>query len=390
MRSIRAALLMVFLGAAIAAPARTMDYQIHGFAAQAYLVSQGNNFFGDSTNGSHDFYEVGLNGAVNLGRGLLASAQGVIRDAGLSDTGRPRLDYALIDWSVIESVEATAGIRLGRVKNRFGLYNDTRDVVFARPGILLPQSIYFEGMGLRSLLFSSDGVQLYGSRTLGAHELSLTSSAALDRDLSKKEREVLFSNFPGANEIRLEDLSFTQVSDSWNGGRAVFALSHARAKLMIEPSPTFPIDLEGTFGLSVVSLRYNAERYSLTGEYLYTRADIRTSIDGRTKSSLDGGYVQADYRPADHWSVFARYDASFSDADDRNGREAARTPGVQRHSRFAHDLTVGAGWLPDAHWGLWAEAHRIYGTATAPPLDNPDGAGHERWTLLTVMAGYRF
>lgn len=390
MTPIRAAVLTGLLGAVICAPARALDYQVHGFAAQAYLLSEGNNFFGDSTNGSHDFYEVGLNGAVSLGHGLLASAQGLIRDAGPSDTGKPRLDYALIDWSAIQSVEATAGIRVGRVKNRFGLYNDTRDVVFARPGILLPQSIYFEAMGLRSLLFSSDGAQLYGSRTLDAHELSLTFSVALDRDLSEKEKEVLTSAFPGPDEIRIEDLSFTQVSDSWNGGRVVFALSHVRARLMVEPSPTFPVDVEGRFGLSVVSLRYNAERYSLTGEYMYARSDVRSSIQGRTKSSQDGGYVQADYRPADRWSMFARYDASFSDADDRNGREAARTPGVQRHSRFAHDLAVGAGWLPDAHWGLWAEVHRIYGTATVSLLDNPGGADDERWTLLTLMAGYRF
>jgi hypothetical protein len=374
-------------------PARALDYQVHGFAAQAYLVSEGNNYFGESTEGSHDFYEAALNGSVVLGSGLLASAQVMVRDAGLTDTGKPRLDYALIDWNAIQGVNGSAGIRIGRVKNAMGLFNDTRDVIFARPGILLPQSVYYDGMGLRGIFFSSDGAQLYGSRTLGRHELSLSVNGALNRDFTRKERQVLiggsgFGAMP--DEIEVRDLFFTQLLDTYDGGRWTFGLSHAQAQLNVEPSATFPIDADLRAKLYVASVRYNAERFSVTGEYMYTRSKTRSQVLGDSASSSDGGYVQLDVRVTPTWSAYARYDATFADADDRDGREAAETPGVDRDSRFAHDLMLGASWKPDAHWGLWAEVHRIYGTATAPALDNPDGADDERWTLFTVMAAFRF
>lgn len=378
---------------ALVRPAQAFDYQIHGFASQAYLLSEGNNFFGESTDGSGDFYEAAVNGSVVLGGGLLASAQVMVRDAGLTDTGKPRLDYALLDWNALQGVNGSAGIRIGRVKNAMGLFNDTRDVIFARPGILMPQSVYFESTGLRGIFFSSDGAQLYGTRTLGRHELSFSVSTALDRDFTRKERAVLMGSSPigrFVDEIRVRDLAFAQVLDSYDGGRLTFGLSHARARIVLDPKPMFPIDAELKARIYVASLRYNAERFSVTGEYMYTRSESRSNFMGDTASASDGGYVQLDVRLTPQWSTYLRYDASFSDADDRDGSEAAELPGVDRYSRFAHDLVLGASWKPDAHWGIWAEVHRIYGTATAPALDNPDGADDARWTLFTVMAAFRF
>ncbi|TDU28395.1 phosphate-selective porin O/P [Panacagrimonas perspica] len=381
--------LIAALGLVVAGPAFALDYQVHGFAAQGYLLSEGNNFFGDSTNGSHDYYEAAINGSINLGHGLLASAQGLIRDAGRTDSGKPRLDYALLDWNVIQRAESTAGVRLGRVKNPLGLFNDTRDVIFARPSILLPQSIYFDGAGLRGIFFSSDGAQLYAGRAFGLHDWSMTLSTALDRDFTRNERELLLGDGAGPEEIRLEGLVFSQLTDSWNGDRVRLSLSHAHAKVTVDPSPTFPIDAEVNVNVYVASARYNAERYSLTGEYIYTRS--RTHLDTvPSASASDGGYIQFDYRPAEHWSMFARYDVNFVDADDRNGNRAAAELGVDRYSRFARDLTLGVGWHPDSHWGVWGELHSIYGTSTAPALDNPDGADDPHWFLFTVMAGYRF
>ena len=381
-------LFIVLPGLMAALPARAFDYQIHGFAAQAYLLSEGNNYFGESTDGSSNFYEAAINGSANLGNGFLVSAQGLIRDAGRTDTGKARLDYALIDWNAIQGVQTSAGIRAGRVKNAFGLYNDTRDVIFARPGILLP-SVYFDGLGLRGILFSSDGAQLYGTYTLGAHELSLTYNYALDRDFTKKERQILSGGSglgAGPDEVEIQDLSFLQLMDSYNGGRVTVALSRAHARLGVEPSQSFPIDVTLKANLYAASLRYNAERYSLTGEYMYTRTETYSTALGDDKSSSDGGYVQADYRLTPQWSMYLRYDATFSDTGDRDGSEA----GGDRYRRFSHDVTLGTGWRYGAHWGIWGEVHRIYGTATAPALDNPDGANEARWTLFTVMAGYRF
>ncbi len=155
----RIMLLLMTLTAAVAgnsAAARPLQYQIHGFAAQAYAHSDGNNYVGSSLDGSFEFFELGLNGSVAYGP-LTVSAQGLVRKFGEIDDGQPRLDYGFADYRLFSTMNYNAGIRAGRVKNYYGLYNDSRDVVFTRPGVLLPGSVYFESTGIRALLFSSDG-----------------------------------------------------------------------------------------------------------------------------------------------------------------------------------------------------------------------------------------
>lgn len=374
----------------VTAPAAA-QLQIHGFAAQGFLLSEGNNYYGDSTHGSFDFYEAAVNASLPLTPELHASTQVFARDAGEGDNGKLRLDYALLDWLALQEERYTGGLRLGRIKNPFGLHNETRDVIFARPSILLPQSVYFDGSGLRGLFFSSDGAQLYGNYSSGAHEWSLAVSGAFDRQLSKKEKQAFIGKGPVPDEVGLRDLRFAQLADRWNGGRGVVALSYLHARLELDPQPSYPITFEGNFDLYVLSALLNAEQFSLTAEYLLTRLSGNGNTTGRFTNDSDGGYVQLDYRPAPGWTVFGRWDSRFANLHDRDGREAADN-GTSRYLAFAHDAALGAGWTPDEHWGVWAEVHRIYGTLTVPPLDNatPSSERDPRWTLFAMMLGYRF
>src|SRR5579862_1797261 len=137
----------VLFGVALCSSAQAIDYQVHGYAAQGFVLSSGDNFFGHSTNGSLDYYEAGLNAAVQLQSNLMIAAGGAIRTAGITDSGRPRLDYALLDYRFLPGIksdagfDANAGLRVGKVKNPLSFFNETRDVIFTRPSILLP-SVY--------------------------------------------------------------------------------------------------------------------------------------------------------------------------------------------------------------------------------------------------------
>ena len=371
-------LLMMPSGTTLAHP------HIHGFVSQGFVLSEGNNFFGDSTNGSFDFYEIGINGSATLSPELLVSAQGIVRDAGAGEDATPRLDYALIDWRFLQLDRGGAGLRIGRVKNPLGLFNDTRDVVFTRPGILLPQSIYFDGAGIRSLLFSSEGAQFYTDFDRGAHQISLIYGQSFDDQLERKEKSS-FGVAPTA-DVEIKDQLDFQIKDSIDGGRWILAFSHKIGRLsQRQPPPASDI----RFRLNVLSAQYNRERFSLTAEYQQTRA-TGNFLGTRINTLVDGGYVQLDYRPIPGLTSYLRYDARFNDARDRDGKDAAALSGAERHQFFAHDLTLGLGWTFARNWGAWIEGHRIYGTATAPASDNPDGANDPHWTLMTIMLGYRF
>ena len=133
------------------------DLQIHGFASQAYITTSDNDVFGNSDNGgSFGLTEAGLTASARPLPKLQISAQVLSRRAGEGNSGMPRLDFGFLDYRVYSHEVNQFGIRVGRLKNPFGFYNDTRDVPFTRPGILLPQSIYFDRT--RNVSLSSDSV----------------------------------------------------------------------------------------------------------------------------------------------------------------------------------------------------------------------------------------
>lgn len=136
--------------------------QMHGFLSQALVITDDNNFFGPSSegDGSLKYTEIGANASIRPHENVLLAAQILSRRAGGDgEDAAPSLDYGLIDYQMISNQQRTLGIQVGRFKNPFGFYNQTRDVAFTRPSILLPQSIYFDRT--RSLGLSGDGLSLY-------------------------------------------------------------------------------------------------------------------------------------------------------------------------------------------------------------------------------------
>jgi hypothetical protein len=376
-------------------PVWALDYQVHGFLSQGFILSEGNDFYGDSTAGSFEYYEAGLNGMLKLRPELSVSAQVLLRDAGPTDDGGPRLDFAFADYRFLTGELGEAGLRAGRVKNAYGLFNDTRDVVFARPGILLPLSVYFESQGARSLLFSSNGVQAYGGLSLGGHYLSLVTTYAPDHDLGSSEEERLVGSLADQGKVSMREFRSARLQDDWGNGRWTTALSYVHGRLDFQPDPGAPTDFDFDFDLYMLSGRYNGERYSLTAEYGLTAfaGSLQTfGFPTHQDFVTDGYYLQGDYFLSPRWTLSARYDAGFLDRNDRDGSACATSTGQpqDKHACYSHDLSAGINWRPDEHWGFWAEYHWIDGTYSVSQQDNANKALDPHWSMLLLMGSYRF
>lgn len=375
------------------AAAGAVEYQVHGYAAQGFVYSTDNDFFGDSTDGSFDYYEAGINAAVQITPQLHFSVQGAVRDAGISDDGTARIDYALADYQLFANESTQAGLRAGKVKNALGFYNETRDVVFTRPGILLP-SVYSDNQNQRSLIFTSPGAQVYGETVTGAHEWSLTGTLNAERDVRKSDERLLIE-FTVPFDLRIGDSWNVQLMDSIDGGRWQFAYSHFAGQFRLSTAPEISVKGRFDVDLDVFSARFNAERFTVTAEYVIIGNDNLVTLGGmpvvHTDIKADSGYLQGEYRVTRAWTVMARMDSFYRDRNDRSGHKfAAANPGADRRSQVSHDFTLGVNWRPDEHWGVWAEHHWINGTATLQSLENPPPVRHQRWTMLMLMAGYKF
>jgi hypothetical protein len=181
-----------------------------------------------------------------------------------------------------------------------------------------------------------------------------------------------------------------------SGGRLRLAATWANPRVEYAPAPNDPL-LSGEVALKawIFSAQYNAEKWSLTGEY--SIRDLSSSDFGPFRPDFDitgdSYYLQATYRPLDRWEAFLRYDAYYADWDDRDGTEFEASTGgrVPAHTRFAKDWTVGVRFDVTPSFMLRGEVHIVNGTGWLPPLDNPDRAEIEqRWNMLMFLASYRF
>lgn len=146
-----------------------MDF--HGFASQGFLWNTGNNDYlgGDSSDGTFDFREYGVNGSIAYGKWRVG-AQVFAQKLGPYGDDQVKLDWGSVDYQAFQ----WAGLRAGRVKMPRGLYNETLDLDFTRPFVLLPQSVY--DARLRDFQASFDGGMLYGN-------ISLKKGGSLDYKL---------------------------------------------------------------------------------------------------------------------------------------------------------------------------------------------------------------
>lgn len=378
---------------AYATDAAAVESQFHGFAAQGFVLTDHHDYFGDSQEGEFDYQEIGGSVAFQLLPNLTASAEAFLREAGTADDNDPRLNFALVDYRFRSSPTFNLGVRAGRVKNPHGFYNETRDVIFTRPSILLPESIYIESQGTSKLLFSADGGQLYGDWTIGSHLLSFASTVATNRKMDHQEERLLLGDDLAGIPLGLEITGFWNAMLSDTFGKWRLAFTHTDIHFRLDtPDDLIEGDFEVT--LDVASLGWEGERWSFTAEYMVAANRIKELRFGpdtiRSTNHSDGGYLQAQYRLNPQWTLLARYDANFADRSDRSGRESSRETGERRFAAFAHDFVIGANWKSERHWGIWGEVHVSDGTLNLPTLENDDFSEHRWWTMLMLMAAYRF
>ena len=115
-----------------------LNIQFHGYAAQGFVYTNHNNaFYMDTSDGSAAWTEAVVNISANPTPKLRVGVQG--RYWLLGTTG----DEISLDWATADyKVNDRFGVRFGKVKTPWGLFNETQDLDPLFLWTLLPQSIY--------------------------------------------------------------------------------------------------------------------------------------------------------------------------------------------------------------------------------------------------------
>ena len=373
--------------------------QVHGFASQAMFLTSGNNMFGPSiSNPGFDFTELGINGSWLPLPNLRLSMQILSRRDGAWSNGSPVIDFGLIDYGFYFSNDYRLGVRAGRVRQPYGLYNDTRDVAFTRPSILLPQSIYYEGT--RDFTISADGLLVYGEVRKPWGNLNLELFGGYARtDNKETQYSFIQQNYYGT---LASDPDFVgRLSYETYDGALRLALSGAHTSMRYKPNLAGDTLPRGNIGFDpiVVSAQYNTENWTFSSEYSYNFSSYSGFGPGYDSSTNgESYYFQSAYRFAPKWELMGRYEAYYINTQDESGKAFQQNYGLPAYTQFAKIWTIGLRHDITPWMMVRAEYNYTNGTALLTPqsvLDpltgNPDySKSVQYWNTFGFLVSFRF
>ena len=370
----------------------------HGFLSQGFLDSSKYNYLGDTTRGSFNYTEAGVNVSMDPFPHTHITAQGFLFDVGRVGQYDPTLDYALVDYNFSDAI----GVRAGRIIRPEGIYNSIQSIDLARTSIILPQGMY--DARWRDFSASIDGGSLYGD--IGLHKggdvsyevyggmANLAPNGGIARLLEDSLRN------PPTQYLDVNGFPEAGIQLWWNtpvqGLRAgVFAL------YAFGVSYDYKLNIPPAFGgggyhsvLNVpeeqFSLEYQWKSWTFQAEYRYEDLYSHNVINGitttpTTHTAEDTWYVSAAYQ-ANHWlQVGAYYTEDYANVANRTG-DGTAVPS----DAYQKDFALSFRFDPKPWWVIKLEGHAINGTALiADGQNNPNRNGRE-WYMLALKTTVSF
>jgi hypothetical protein len=299
------------------------------------------------------------------------------------------VDYIQLDTTFYRHDLDRLGVVLGRYKNPFGLYNDTRDVAATRPGIFMPQAIYWDRV--RNMVLSNDGAQLFGDLQVDEHRFSIRLIAGktpIDENVENSYLNPMLNPQLDQDGLTLGG----RLLYEWDGGR--FNLAYSSAKLKLDAQTSMLPDGEIDIDYQVLSAQYNSGSWSLTFEYMQEPLDY-SGFGGMMEAgdtTLDGYYLQGTYRLRDDIELFTRYEESHYDKEDNRGEKTSQRLGLDAHNFYSRVSTLGLLWEVTDRLILRSEFSQVDGTIFLSNLEN-NPAPNQRsrnWNLFSLLISYSF
>jgi hypothetical protein len=364
-------------------PSPGEELQVHAFVSQGYLKSTDNNFLAESERGSFEFMEAGVNGSRMLTKRLRIGMQLFTRDLGPQGNYAAKVDWAYLDYRWRDWL----GLRAGRIKLPFGLYNDTSDIDAAHPTVLLPQSVY--PAQNRDFLLAQTGFELYGYRDVGR-------LGAVDYRAYAGTIFLDAGTQPPGSAFGLVRLTIPYLV----GGRVLWEppveglrVGASIQKLRLEtdlldlrePQMPIPVSADISATLAMASLEYAADDILFAAEYARWYTSVESSdpmlVPEQSATSVRA-YGLVAYRVSPRAQPGAYYSVLYPGTLQSTGKSARQ-----------HDTAGTLRIDLDANWLLKLEVHYMRGTAGLSTSLNPgttlDGLAN-RWLLFVAKTTVYF
>lgn len=379
---------MLFLMSPAPLSATTNGINWHGFIAQGVMQAQDNSFINKEGDVSFRLTDIGLNASYDITSKLRTAAQVIYINGDNRYPEGVRLDYLLLDWTLVENDTWNSNLLIGRYKNSHWLYSSTRDIPHATPSVILPQSVYFDAM-------RDAGLRVQG---VGWHTNYLSPYGTVDFKLSlgtndkqhNTSQHALCAKAAGDIEIErswLTSIGFSPLSELWSTYISYTDVDFGYSASSNEPYVDSDMHLERTmFGII-----YSGERYEIATELFQEKLTIDDFLftGFRGESTAQGAYIQYRHFISDSLVGLLRFDTYDKNKDDRSGSLLPQV-GIPAHFGFMDDLTAGLQWNIARNLSLQLEYHYVEGTGRIGPIIVPNTKNNPEkyWDIWALQLMY--
>jgi hypothetical protein len=355
-----------------------LNLETHGFVSFGYLKSWGNNWHGETLEGTDEFWEAAGNFIARPMDHLRLGAQLFVRDLGVYGNGQVEIDWAYVDWRQADAF----GVQAGRVKVPFGLFCESLDVDAGRTPVFLPVMYPTRA---REILLSTDGIKFYG--TVGAFDWALFGGQRqLESDGDFASYFAFLTNLSSVESIEAD----SQIGGMLHWYTPVDGLA-ARVTLArlddLELSGSIPgatVDLRiPYYWAGMLSLIYEQGPLTICAEYQRYYADNHltyTSGLGTTEVveeyRVDSAYLSATWQWRRWLSFYGAIEGAWEDPTDRHGDD------------YIQSFIAAICLQPIAHWSIKAEFRLNHGTLSVDPQLNDNVV--DDWQVLALKTTVDF
>ena len=374
---------------------KSQDFQFHGFISQGIIDVNGSDFVNDDGELSTELTEIGLNASYQLSDKFRLAGQVVYLDGGNRYEKGFRVDYALLDWSAYNSESWQTNIYLGRFKNNHWLYSSSRVIPFARPSIILPQSVYFDGF--RDIAVGSDGAAVKFSHSnddLGNFDFTLSYGKST---VSNEQTDILLGDIAmGVAEQEYENHASVYWQPAFSPWRFGFSLLDSDFSYQKNEMFDFASDADFSFQFYTLNAIYEGEYWEFSGEIYQQRFVTDGFYDPNfyKDSTGQGYYGQIRYKLTSDLTVLARYENFYLDKEDKDGYKLEQSTGgaIPYYFGFHKDITIGINYDITSDFSARIEYHWVNGAGRLTPVVMPNTLinDSEDWRMWAVQLMYWF
>jgi hypothetical protein len=351
---------------------------VHAYVSQGFLFSTNNNYLSMiSSDGSLQWTDAAVNISDSLADNLRVGIQLHMYQLGEFGSSNVQVDWASGDYRVNDNF----GIRAGKVKTVWGLFNDSQDIDAVFLWILLPQGSY--SIDHKSFYLAHIGGDVYGGLPLG-----------------KKAGTLHYVGYAGQATVDLNDgyikqfanlgLMFTSsLGGKTYGGdlrwetpvRGLTIGSSADVQAVDGTAPTGSVHLPPTLTPSFYA-QFSRGKVYVAGEYDRIPINATLTIESTVIPFVEDGrswFAMGSYRLRKNVQVGSYYSHYVN--------KSADTTQPANHSK---DFVVSGRYDFNPYFYAKIEGHFLHGTALGYYSDtNPNGLAPDS-KMLSAKVGFTF